>query len=441
MASSITLAAPVDQRRELEDERYRALRRLWKLTTLDRLRACQHHGVLPGGITAYVTPTPNGPVAGFKGLATCGSVWSCPVCSHKIAQRRANELADGIRRWTDDGGRVALVTLTMRHRGRDAASHDLGLLWDSLSKAWQSVLMGDWSQDQERYGSPVTRVITHGRRKGEKVTENRIGWCRAVEGTHGANGWHMHVHAMLFLRPDSDGQDPDLDGLAKSMFQRWRTRLVGLGLDAPIANRGSLDAKWITADDTTGVDETVLGGYFTKNTYDGALRAAMEATRGQHKKGRAGGRTPFQLLASVVHHLDDADDVLAQRRAEKDLGLWYQWETESKGRRQLTWARGWRDLLGLNDELTDEEIAAEDLTTADTTSLHIMSSDDWITVRRDIPAFKRQMIDYYLDHLAPLFQADPTAHDRWEASFEQFRSSEDRIASFSTKVERRTRLN
>lgn len=355
MALDQTVAANADAARYYaQDQRYKALRLLWRRSTLTKsVRTCQHHSIMPDGVVkAVVTPTPNGPRAGFQGLATCGSVWACPVCSHKVATRRSEQLAEAIRRWESQGGRVAMVTLTMRHK----RGQDLSDLWDALSYAWQAVLKNEWAADQETYGTPIPRLVTHGKRKGQVVTENRIGWVRAVEATHGVNGWHLHIHALLFLKGD-----PDLDGLGKSMFQRWRDALIRKGLAAPIASRGGLDAKWIE-----GTAEP-LAGYFTKNTYDGALRAGFEVARGQQKTGRKdGGRTPFEMLLNVTENLDNADDPLAQSRAVRDLARWHLWENVSKGKLQITWSRGFRDFLGLDDEQTDEDIAAEDMTTEET---------------------------------------------------------------------------
>ena len=31
-----------------------------------------------------------------------------------------------------------------------------------------------------------------------------VGWVRTVEVTHGANGWHVHVHALLIWKNQVD---------------------------------------------------------------------------------------------------------------------------------------------------------------------------------------------------------------------------------------------
>jgi hypothetical protein len=80
---------------------------------------------------------------------------------------------------------------------------------------------------------------------------------------------------------------------------------------------------------------------------------AHEVTSGHRKETKTrGGRTPMQLLGEA------ADTYEAGA-----LARWWEWETASDGRRQLTWSTGRRDLrvlAGLGREATDEEIAAED---------------------------------------------------------------------------------
>lgn len=339
---------------------------------MTKVSRCMKHSVMPdGNVTAYVTQTDEGVRAGVAGTLTCGSVWVCPVCSDKITARRATELETGIGNWTATGGRLIFVTLTMRHHRGQA----LGELWSALSYAWNKVTSGrGWELDQSQYGIEV-------------AGKTRIPWVRAVEVTHGENGWHVHVHALLFVRGEIDA-----DALGASMFQRWRDALTRRGLAAPLARSGGLDVREIT-DTEHAAAADAMSGYFTKMTYDGTGAAALEATRGQQKKGRAGGRSPFQILESIVMHLDDADDPAAQQRAEADVSLWREWERVSKGKRQLTWSKGCRELLRIGDEISDEEIAAEDMRTEESVSVCTMDAETYARVRRDLAGFLSMLED------------------------------------------------
>jgi hypothetical protein len=315
---------------------------LWDVSTRDRIRDCGRRGVLPdGAVRIRATGEGDARRAGFAGLATCGSVWSCPVCSERILAARADELAEGFGAWTARGGRIAFVTLTMRHdRGQS-----LRMLWDALSYAWGKVTSGKgWGALRDRYGV--------------------AGYARVVEVTHGANGWHVHVHAAVFLEAGSSGS---IAHLGAEMFQPWAAALGRKGLRTPVAGSGGLDVRAMmpgTADN--------LAGYFAKAGWDHAAdarAAAVELARGDLKGGRLGNRSPFVILGDF---LDTGD--------ASDLALWEQWESASAGRRQLTWSRGMRDRLALAVERSDDELAADELGSADD-DLVELPSRTWAAVR------------------------------------------------------------
>lgn len=331
-------------------ERFSAQEVLWSESGLKRVRHCGRY-VHGSGIDADVgvpvrltTQTDGSRVAGFGGLQTCGSTWSCPVCSAKIAAERQSEVEQAVRSWTSDGGGVIYATFTMRHH----AHNSLASVWDALSTAWNGVTSGAaWIGDQEcsGLGVPVSRVVKSGKRKGQRVTETRVPWVRVVEVTNGANGWHVHIHCLFFIaRPV---QDATADEWVTPMWTRWENSLISNGYPAPERWVG-LDVQAVNGD--TELIADAFGRYFTKNTYDGAAATALEMTRADLKDSRHGNRTPFQILKSVY----DTGDA-------GDLATWHEWERGSKGRRQMTWSVGARVLLGLvEEERTDEEIAADD---------------------------------------------------------------------------------
>ncbi|MGW9292337.1 hypothetical protein ACWGRN_29925 [Streptomyces albidoflavus] len=323
-------------------DRFAALGVLWKLSALPRTRGCQRVGTQAAGSASLVAGgLGNERTSGFSGLASCGSVWACPYCAEKILAGRKEELNDALGRHVALGGKVAMVTLTMRHRDGQA----LADLWNGVSKAWGAATSGrGWEAGHAQFGSVMARQITKGARKGEWVMEPRIGFVRVAEVTHGANGWHVHVHAALFLGGHVTADD--VDNLGRSMFQDWRAALLENGFDAPIANSGGLDAKlW-----EFGSKDDRLSKYLTKNAYCSTVeKAALELARPDLKSARGGNRTPFEILAEIV------DRSLGTR----DLALWHEWERASKGRRQMTWSTGLRTWLRFGPELTDQQLAED----------------------------------------------------------------------------------
>jgi|tagenome__1003787_1003787.scaffolds.fasta_scaffold20979921_5 hypothetical protein len=330
--------SPAGQARDRNGKRRANRRRRGQLrhkirgtTTLSRLRDCGAKTVNGlGGPILRISGEGDERIAGYAGLVTCGSVWACPCCSAKIAARRAEELSKVMQTVLTSGGSASLITLTMRHH----AGHKLKDLWQALSAAWRGVISGkQWIADQELGGL--------------------LGWVRVVEATHGRNGWHLHVHALVCW--DRSVSLALAQDIGQRMWQRWSRVLERKGLTS-WKHRGGVDVRMAT------LQSDNLAHYFNK--------LAREVTYSHMKEAR-GGRSPFKILS----------DGLATGDAS-DLDLWAEWEQASYGRRQLTWSLGGHDLRKLADlgEQTDEEIAEEDLAGED---LIALPHSTWEVLLRD----------------------------------------------------------
>lgn len=313
----------------------RYLRRsgLWPLTELERLSKCGRCRRSPVVAVRYF-----GGVAGLAGVVSCGSVWVCPVCSAKIAARRRLEVGAAVAAWQARGEAVAMSTLTMRHR----KGQGLIGLWNALQAAWKAVTGGaPWVRSRGRYGI--------------------AGFIRLVEVTIGRNGWHVHIHVLLFLPGSTTAGD--LVQLHGWMFDRWRRALTRRGHSAVAAAQ---DSHLID-----GPAAAALADYFGKSVDTGTAvpdAVAAEFTAGHTKAVRSaiGTEPPFSLL----------DRIFLDGDAEA-LDLWHEWEHGSHGRRQLTWSGGLRELLGLRDaDQSDEEIAAEEVGSTDDDLVYV-TEDGW----------------------------------------------------------------
>lgn len=300
----------------LRVSRYRRRGLLWEVSALERVRKCGRTRHDTAGVALRQTASG---VVGFAGVCTCGSVWVCPVCSSKIMARRALEIGGAVAAWQSQSPdhHVIFSTFTMSHHKGQRLSY----LWGSLSTAWNKVTGGKaWITDKERFGVE--------------------GWCRVVEVTDGPNGWHVHVHALLFLVSAS----LDVESLHRRMFARWSRALVRAGLAEP--SLIGQDAHLVN-----GPGDAALAAYFTK-AVDGAHRIGLELTQSQTKKARRRHSTvPTWGL------LDEVEET-------GDLTRWEEWELGSKGRRQISWSKGLRERLGLRREESDEELAAEEVGTS-----------------------------------------------------------------------------
>ena len=74
--------------------------------------------------------------ASYGGLQTCGSVWTCPICAAKIAERRRLEIQAAMAQHRAQGGEVHLLTLTTPHTRFDV----LDELLERQAKAVQAFL-------------------------------------------------------------------------------------------------------------------------------------------------------------------------------------------------------------------------------------------------------------------------------------------------------------
>lgn len=281
---------------------------LWRESSLARVRKC---GRVPLGDVAIAD---NGGVAHYAGLTTCGSVWACPVCSAKIRNTRSADISAAAARWDLAGGSVYMVTFT--------APHDLGMrlgmLLPVIADSFRAVIGGGaWLKLRRR-----VRIA---------------GTIRSVEITHGVNGWHPHLHVLVFVHGD-----PGAAGLAAMTLHfraKWKRAVVAAGCRAPDEVHGVKVDRCLSAAEA--------GAYIAK-TQDGGRSPGNELARGDLKSGRNGHRTPFEILEDF-RWSGDADD----------LGLWRAYERATKGRQAITWSKGLRALLGAPPDRKDEEIAAE----------------------------------------------------------------------------------
>lgn len=334
---SSAFAAP-ERSGSLRDRRYELRRLLWDVSELHRLRGCGRGRRAP---VVGVRYSP-GIGAGFSGLVTCGSVWACPVCSAKILARRSLELGAGLLAWEAAGGRLVMGTLTMRHH----RGHRLTEQLDALQRAWNGVTGSRvWRKWRARLRSP--------------------GYVAVPEITYGANGWHAHLHFVLLI--DQGDDDDSMTEFSGWLTAKWARLLEAAGMPGALdvgQDVHVVDGVRVAAD---------LGSYLAKSTAYGAAESMGRELFGVWTKGAGGrhGTEPAWRLAEEFGETGDADL----------LDLWGEYERATKGRRQCRWSHGLRDLLGLGEERTDEEVAEE---TAGDEDLLLITAEGWETAWRSL---------------------------------------------------------
>ena len=266
----------------------------------------------------------------YKGLQTCGSVWHCPVCSARISEYRASEVRYMCDMWQSSGGSVIFVTNTLRH----AFDDDLRMVLEVL------------------FGTVWNNYITHRAYKRLRKELGYIGRVRAVEVTHGSNGWHPHIHEIWLIRKKLTGQD--LNKIQKKLYAIWNATLVNAGLRPVSLKRGVTVQPGSNAAD-----------YVAKFGKLPKWDIGKDLTKAHIKKGRNHSRTPFDLLR----------DSLA---GDKNAGrLFREYAIAFSGKRQLYFSTGLKDFFCLKEK-NDLEIsnAQDDVTEV----LMTLTNEQWKTV-------------------------------------------------------------
>jgi hypothetical protein len=237
----------------------------------------------------------------FAGVETCGSISTCPVCGAKIMRKRAEEITTAIEAHKEAGGSVYMLTLTAPHLIHERCAD----LLDTVRGSWRKM----------QAGAPWKRI------KAEYGIEHTI---RALETKYGRNGWHNHLHLLLFT-----AEPVEIEALKWRLFERW----------AKIVKRSSGKECSYQAIDLRQVKtEKEIGEYLNK--------AALEISELHNKGGKGGGLTPFQLAERAA-----GGDRKARARFREYAAAF-------KGARHLTWSRGAKAAFGLA-EISDEQAATD----------------------------------------------------------------------------------
>lgn len=359
-------------------------------TSFRRVLGC---GSLLGSVTpAFLTSETHKIVHG--GLAQCGSVWVCPECAAKIQARRADENLEAIKWASEQGYHVSLITLTATHN----ASERLVDLIDRFTAAYR------------RYGrsSTMSRV---------RKNVGFVGSIKAVETTHGLNGWHWHAHVIYITESPLGGYADDLRGA-------WLRALESEGVfsadderaaSAALAHAFRFDSieKADDAAQAKGVAEYLakmassweaLAGTEKSDRLEGL---ANETARLNTKLGRARNRTPFQILRDAI--MVNPDDETQDAAYSADLRLFVEYALATKGRQQIVWSHGLKAMVGIAS-LSDEELAEEQEENG--TIVYGLTRQHWSVLRRDgwmteylrdvAPSCSRAVVQSYFDTMFPL---------------------------------------
>lgn len=275
--------------------------------------------------------------AGYKGLITCASWSACPVCLAKISERRRIELQATIKAARAKGYVVAMVTLTQDHTSGD----DLTDLVDRLNNGYRQVkTTRAWKRIEKQYGIEGPS----GRAGGWSL---RVRSVRAFETTWGYNGWHPHLHVIFILPP---GSDVSLFG--DELRDLWYDQMGGTYSPDPLTGEllPSQRDLWDRCCKVTCNDGEVAD-YVTKWGHDPRWDVAHEVAKSNSKHARVGRSKHYTVADLLFSYSEEGNKHHGQLYLEFGLAM--------KGRKQLVWSPGLREMFDLGQDQTDEEVAAD----------------------------------------------------------------------------------
>lgn len=292
------------QARKLLQDRLNPRGSGWRVVDCYRKRIADHVAVLKSPLYKR---------ASFGNLKICGSVWTCPVCAAKVAERRKAEIEAATATHKAAGGGLYMLTLTFAHGRED----QIAVLVERL----RSGLV--WFRKHRQYKKLLQYV-------------DFVGLVRALEVKFSErNGWHPHIHELWFVRrPLSRAA---LRVLKSALFDLWHSACAAAGLGLPNRRHGvDIVAADSVADYVAKFDRLPRWG------------VAAELTRA-HSKRSLGSEsfTPFDLLA-------------LSEVSERAASLFIAFAEAFFGSRQLFWSPGLKAAFGIDDFSDDELAQAQD---------------------------------------------------------------------------------
>ena len=275
-------------------------------------------------------------VAKYHNLQYCGSVWVCPDCSYKISQERKKELADAMKGCRDKGLHVAMLTLTVPHYLGD----DLKTLLKKMSKAKHSL----WTNRNSReYFADQFPMVGHITATEVKYSDN--------------NGFHPHFHILCIL--DKQYAAEDLQIIESELYELWAEKCMKSGLGKP-NRRNGLDLKMGSN------NEDVLADYISK------WGMAEEMTQAHLKVGKK------NMQSLTMWEVLELAQIEASTK-DKYSYIFKTYASAFKGRRQLFWSKGLKELLKIEVK-DDEEIANAEEENTEIYDAMFLSPQDWWTI-------------------------------------------------------------
>lgn len=336
--------------------RFKLLKAARRLLPGERIAECNS---AQAPLSAYVVGNynPEHKTASYQNLVHCDS-FSCPVCAVRRSEEDRQRLSVIL---AETGKRdlfPVLITLTLQHHAGD----QLDELRSTLRESFDGAFSGRWYANLvEEYGI-VSKVS-------------------AYEVTYGKNGWHPHMHVLMFMSLEVSGRW--LVDFEAKLRERWIGQL----------QRRGFDASWAHGLTVATADSKIADyiAKFGREPLDQEWGADSEMAKAPVKRARRDGLTPLELLSAAAGDADALarlggvlaldDRQLLKTRAG---ALYVEYFRAFKGKPRLFIPAKLRKMIDLDIAVAALEAAAVE---SPTLPMVMCSRDVWKDVqRRDLDA-------------------------------------------------------
>jgi len=272
----------------------------------------------------------------YKGLQTCGSVHSCPICAVKISEYRKQEIEDLLEKSKDFYH--YMITLTVPHYSDQSCQDVRKKFMDARRKVKKRR-----SLKKEPDFIPYKKIMDHHHYDGSVTT---------VEVTYGKNGWHVHSHEMIILKKRVE----DLPAFREMIYQNWKKSVELSGIE--IKDYRAFNLRSVKIDELKGDHINKMTTYLTKIDSAKHWGMAAELAKGIMKKSDNNNVTPFGML----HKINDEKDPEEKRKLFSFYApKFFEYCQAFKGKNFIIFSKGLKKKYEII-EIKDEEIVnAEDL--------------------------------------------------------------------------------
>jgi hypothetical protein len=260
--------------------------------------------------------------ARYGNLCRCESGWICPVCAVALSERRRFELLQAVAAAKTLGMTPIHIIYTMKHSRGQALRELLHILIQAYDAA-NSGRAGVKMRAKLGFFKPV---------RGLEVTEGSKGFD---------NGWHPHLHVLMFVSEAivelEESPEEYAEKVRTEIWPRWERALEKFGGSA----LEDFGLKVRTGDTYTAEYIAKYG----REPREKKWSIEREIAKSNVKVAREDGRTPFALLED------------AQKGDVEAAILFIEFAEAIKGRSQLHWAKGLKEMLQI-EVLNDREAIA-----------------------------------------------------------------------------------